>query len=103
MYYFQWNTPCVGGKIRAFHTADLPLTMRLVRYPESEQLSRQLSGAWAAFARNGDPSQKGLAWPAYTTSQRATMMFDAAQSEAVSDPDHDERVMIKDLPSGGLL
>lgn len=103
VYYFQWDTPLAGGRIRAFHTADLPLTMRLVRYPESEGLSKQLSGAWAAFARNGSPNQKGLAWPAYTTSQRATMMFDADGSEAVNDPDRDERVMVKELPPGGLL
>ena len=103
VYYFQWNTPCADGKIRAFHTADLPLTMRLVRYPESEQLSRKLSGAWAAFARHGNPSQNGLEWPAYTTSQRATMIFDASGSEAVNDPDREERTMLKDLPSGILL
>jgi len=27
--------------------------MRLVLFPESEQVSRQLSSAWAAFARTG--------------------------------------------------
>ncbi|MCC6861622.1 MAG: carboxylesterase/lipase family protein [Bryobacterales bacterium] len=103
VYYFQWNTPCVGGRIRAFHTADLPLTMRLVRYPESEQLSRQLSGAWAAFARNGSPGRKELAWPAYTVPGRATMVFDAAESRAVNDPDREERILVRDLPSGSLL
>jgi para-nitrobenzyl esterase len=103
LYYFQWNTPLVDGKIKAFHTADLPLTMRLVRYPESERLSRQLSGAWAAFARSGDPSQKGLPWPAYNTSQRATMVFDADRSAAVNDPDRKERLLLRDLPSGSLL
>ena len=56
MYYFAWNTPCGGGRLRAFHTAELPLAMRLVAHPESEQLSRQISGAWAAFARTGNPS-----------------------------------------------
>ena len=36
MYYFAWNTPIVDGKmaIKAFHTAELPLAMRLTRYPE---------------------------------------------------------------------
>lgn len=103
VYYFQWNTPLLGGKLRAFHTADLPLEMRLVLFPESERLSRQLSGAWAAFARNGNPSQKGLTWPVYTTAQRATMLFDAAGTGAVNDPGHDERIMLTDLPPGGLL
>jgi para-nitrobenzyl esterase len=77
--------------------------MRLVQYPEAEQLSRKLSGAWTAFARNGNPSHKELAWPAYTASERATLVFDAVGSKAVNDPDRDERIMLHDLPPGGLL
>jgi para-nitrobenzyl esterase len=103
VYYCQWNTPLVDGKIRAFHTSDLPLTMRLTLFPESEELSKQLSGAWAAFARNSDPGQKGLPWPAYTKENRATMVFDGAKSEAIIDPDRDERIMVRDMPSGSLL
>jgi para-nitrobenzyl esterase len=103
VYYFQWDTPVEGGKLRAWHTSDLPLEMRLVLYSEAEQLSKQLSAAWANFARTGNPSQKGLEWPAYSTSQRSVMMWDAKKSAAVNDPDHDERVALLDLPSGGLL
>jgi para-nitrobenzyl esterase len=103
MYYCQWNTPLADGKIRAFHTSDLPLTMRLTLFPETEQLSRQLSAAWAAFARNSDPGTGELPWPAYTTAKRATMVFDGAKSEAVHDPDREERIMIRDIPSGSLL
>ena len=81
MYYFAWNTPCGDGKVKAFHTAELPLAMRLVRYPESDQLSKQISGAWAAFARRGNPSHNGLQkWPAYSTSERSTMIFDASST-----------------------
>ena len=104
MYYFAWNTPCGGGRLRAFHTAELPLAMRLVAYPEAEQLSRQISGAWAAFARTGNPSHPGLpSWPAYTLAERATMIFDAAGSVVSSDPDGEERRMLCDRPSGSLL
>jgi para-nitrobenzyl esterase len=77
--------------------------MRLVRFPESEELSRQLSGAWAAFARSGNPGQKSLPWPAYTLERRTTMVFDAPKSGAVDDPDRDERVMLRDRPSGKPL
>jgi len=77
--------------------------MRLVKFAESEQLSRQLSGAWAAFARTGNPSQKGLDWKAYTLERRETMIFDAGKSEVVNDPDKDERLMLRDRPSGSLL
>jgi hypothetical protein len=99
------NTPLGEGtlKIKSFHTCDLPLTMRLVLFPESEQLSRQLSGAWAAFARTGSPSQKGLEWPAYTLAERATMIFDGPKSGVVNDPDRDERLLVRDRPSAGPL
>ena len=41
----------------AWHTAELPLEMRIVRYPEeSDALSRKISAVWAAFIRNMDPS-----------------------------------------------
>ena len=104
LYYFAWDTPLGDGKIKAFHTAELPLVMRLVKFPESEQLSRQLSGAWAAFARTGDPNHSGLpAWPAYNSSERPTMIFDAARCLAANDPDREERIMLRDYPSGGLL
>ena len=104
MYYFAWDTPCADGKIKAFHTAELPLAMRLVRYPESEQLSRQISGAWAAFARHGDPTHKGLPdWPRYSAADRATMIFKADASRAVNDPDRERRIALMDRPSGGLL
>lgn len=105
MWYCQWNTPLGEGKlkIKSFHTCDLPLTMRLVRFPESEQLSRQLSGAWAAFARTGSPSQKGLPWPAYNLAERATMIFDGPKSDVVKDPDRDERLLVRDRPSAGPL
>ncbi len=102
LYSFEWNVPFEGGRIRAFHTAELPLAMRLVRYPESELLSRQISGAWAAFARSGNPSQNGLAWPAYSVERRATMIF-AAESEVVNDPDAEARRLLRDRPSGNLL
>lgn len=101
----QWNTPLGEGakEIKAFHTSDLPLTMRLAMFPESEQLSRQLSRAWGAFAWTGRPGTKSLPWPAYMLARRETMIFDGAHSGVVNDPDRDERIALRDRPSGGLL
>lgn len=104
LYYFAWEPPAAGGKYKAFHTSEHPLTMRIVRYPESDELSRQISGAWVAFARHGSPNRKGLPeWPAYSTTERATMIFDVPKSEAVKDPDRDERQMLLDWPTRHLL
>lgn len=103
MYYFTWHTPLAEGRIKAFHTAELPLAMRLVRYPESEQLSKQIAGAWATFARRGNPNHAGLPdWPAYTTAQRATMLFDNP-STVVKDPDGAARERLRERPSGRPL
>jgi para-nitrobenzyl esterase len=50
-----------------------------------------MSQAWVNFARSGNPSQAGLAWPAYNTADRKTMIF-AATSHVVSDPDPARRL-----------
>ncbi len=104
MYHFEWKTPLLDGKLRAFHTAELPLAMRLVEFPQSEELSKQIAGAWASFARHGNPQHPGLPkWPAYSTTNRATMLFNVPVSEAVNDPDRDERMALQKYPSGNLL
>jgi para-nitrobenzyl esterase len=104
LYHFEWNTPLLDGKLRAFHTAELPLAMRLVEFPESEVLSKQIAGAWASFARDGNPHHPGLPkWPAYSITERATMLFNAPVSEAVNDPDREERLALQKYPSGNLL
>ncbi len=98
MYHFAWNTPMLEGRLRAFHTAELPLAMRLVRYPAAESLSRHLAGAWAAFARKGTPNAPGLpTWPKYTLEKRATMIFDAPVSKALEDPARDSRRILHAL------
>lgn len=103
MYYFAWNTPLVDGRIKAFHTAELPLAMRLVRFPESDALSRQIAGAWAAFARRGDPNHSGMPkWTAYSAADRATMIFDTP-SVLAKDPGRAQRMVISGLPSGRSL
>ena len=101
MYYFAWNTPLAdsGKAIKAFHTAELPLAMRLVKFPESEPVSKQIAGAWAAFAKKGNPNHAGLPnWPAFDVQKRATMMFDVP-SRVVTDPNHDERALLRAYPA----
>jgi para-nitrobenzyl esterase len=67
------------------------------RYP----LQEKMSGAWAAFARTGNPNHKRLPnWPAFNTSERATMIFDN-QCEVVNDPYREERLALAALRNGG--
>lgn len=98
MYSFDWNTPLVDGKIKAFHTAELPLALRLVRFPESESMSKQIATAWASFARSGNPK-----WPRYDLKSRATMVFDAPVGKVVNDPGREARLLQQNnRPEGPL-
>jgi para-nitrobenzyl esterase len=57
-----------------------------------------MSRAWAAFARNGDPSHDGIPkWPAYTLDKRATMILDATCT-VVDDPMREERLAWLKIP-----
>jgi para-nitrobenzyl esterase len=61
--------------------------------PERFKAARNMSAAWAAFARTGNPSHGGIpAWPAYTPERRASMVLDA-ECRVVDDPHRDERLI----------
>jgi para-nitrobenzyl esterase len=103
MYNFAWNTPIDGGKLRAFHTAELPLAMRLVLNPEAEELSKQLAGAWAGFARSGEPNHSGLPhWEKYSTTRKSTMVFDVGNTVLVDQPAHAELALLGAFSTGTL-
>ncbi|MBW8785030.1 MAG: carboxylesterase/lipase family protein [Novosphingobium sp.] len=94
MYRFDWTMPTLGGVMRTPHGLEVPLVfdnpdkapLLLGTGPEPRHLADVFSQAWIDFARNGDPSQPGLAWPSYDPVRRLTMIFDV-HSHVVSDPD----------------
>jgi para-nitrobenzyl esterase len=85
-YVFSWATPVSDGTLGAFHTAELPLVLRHVRYPQSEQLSRQLAGLWSTFARTGQPTFDGVIWPQATPADGSTLIFDEKSASWGADP-----------------
>jgi para-nitrobenzyl esterase len=104
-YYFQWYSPVREGKLRSYHTLDIPFVFENVdiahsmvgsgqeRYP----LADKMSGAWAAFARSGNPNHKGIPnWQPFDETQRATMIFNN-ECRAVNDPYREERLARKDI------
>jgi len=99
MYRLDWETPVLGGALRSPHGLDLPMVFDHVASSrglvgpgtEPQKVADRMSQAWVNFARSGDPSQAGLAWPAYNTADRKTMIFDAT-SHVVSDPDPERRL-----------
>ena len=59
--------------------------------------ARNMSRAWASFARNGNPSHDEIpVWPAYTLAKREVMVLDA-ECRVAADPHPEERLLWKEL------
>lgn len=99
MYRLDWDTPILDGAMRSPHGLDVPLVFDTVETkrtilgpgPEPQAIASVMSQAWINFARAGNPSQQGLAWPRYDTTARETLIFDV-ESRIVPDPDRDTRL-----------
>ena len=100
MYYFTWHSPVHDGKLKAYHTLDIPFVFENVDLATAMTGARQdryalqdrMSAAWTNFARTGNPNVKGLLpeWPAFDTTTRATMMLDN-ECRVANDPNGAER------------
>jgi para-nitrobenzyl esterase len=85
MYSFEWETPVLGGRMKAPHAMDVPFTFDTIDLTNATDMSAEarglaaiMSGLWAAFARTGVPALPGVPhWPPYTAAERATVMLDA--------------------------
>jgi para-nitrobenzyl esterase len=104
-YYFTWHSPVREGKLRAFHTVEIPFVFDNVDAAKSMTgsgadryaLARRMSRAWAAFARTGDPNHAGLPrWAPYDTMRRATMIFND-ECRLVDDPHGSEQRLLWSL------
>ncbi len=52
-----------------------------------DTLGARMSDAWIALARSGSPEHAGVpSWPAYSTVERATMIFDRDDVHLEGDP-----------------
>ena len=100
MYYFTWRSPVHDGKLKAYHTLDIPFVFENVDLAtamtggrqERYALQDRMSAAWTSFARTGNPNVNGLLpdWPAFDTARRATMVLDN-DCKVVNDPNVEER------------
>ncbi|BDG37411.1 carboxylesterase/lipase family protein [Saccharococcus caldoxylosilyticus] len=102
MYRFDYETPIMGGKLKACHALELPFVFGNLHqpgitnftggWPEREQISKQMHDAWISFARNGNPNHDQLTeeWPVYDLNKRAAMIF-GASSRVEADPFGKER------------
>ncbi len=95
----------LDGILGAPHCLDLPLVFdnhdraRIGGAdPDVHRLVGEVAGAWIAFAREGDPNHLDLPdWPAYTTEDRSTMVFDRP-TRLVEDPEPEIRAEFAPSP-----
>jgi para-nitrobenzyl esterase len=99
-YYFQWYSPVREGKLRSYHTLDIPFVFENVDItvsmngsgPDRYPLADKMSGAWAAFARTGNPNHKGIPkWTPFTLDRRTTMIWNN-ECRVADNPFRDERL-----------
>ncbi len=102
LYYFRWETPVQGGRLKSPHTMEIPFAFDNVKIaarltgggPEAMALADKLSDTWIAFARTGNPNNPKMPrWPAFTTKDRATMVINNV-SKVVNDPLREQRIAI---------
>jgi para-nitrobenzyl esterase len=82
-YYFTWQSPMLEDA-GAWHTAELAFCFDNTKRceqgtgdtPEAQALAKNMAGAWATFAKTGNPSQSNLPWTAFEPDKCPTMVFD---------------------------
>ena len=83
-YFFTYE---LGG--RAGHGYEIAFVFGNLGHtsPTRSALADQMSEAWLAFARDGEPGHPGMpAWPAFAPPTRSTMVFGRDGGSAVDDP-----------------
>jgi para-nitrobenzyl esterase len=94
MYFVTWETPVNDGMFRSPHTVEMPFMFDTVKKSaalvgtgaDAQKMADQMSEAWIAFARSGNPNHKGIPkWPTYDAGHRQTMIFNVP-SRVQSDP-----------------
>ena len=105
MYRFEYYSPVRGGRLKAMHCMEIPFVFDNLEAgkvfagsgPAAQRLADQMSAAWVAFARTGNPTHRGIPnWTAFNAAQRATMVFGAGpEARLVNDPGREERLALQ--------
>lgn len=105
-YAYQLDFGSPDDRLRAAHTLDIPLVFdniaargsRTGTGAEAQRVADQMSEAFLAFARTGDPNHPGIPrWEPYGLERRQTLVFDVS-SRLVDDPRGAERRLFAKVP-----
>lgn len=107
MYSLAWETPVLGGRLKAPHALDLPFVFDTTEIadatrgaPGARELAAVVSASWAAFARSGNPGTPDLPeWRPYDATARSVMVFDT-ECRTVRDPDPEARLLWSRVATG---
>jgi para-nitrobenzyl esterase len=106
MYQLDFGSPLEGGRLRAYHSFDIALVFDNLDKPGSKTgtgpgaraVAHQMSEAFIAFARTGDPNCAAIpAWGTYALPKRETLVIDVT-SKIVDDPRREERELFSVAP-----
>jgi para-nitrobenzyl esterase len=104
LYYFRWETPVNGGRLKSPHTIEIPFAFDNIEHAmgltgggaDARALADKLSETWIAFARTGNPNTGKLPkWPAFNATERPTMVINTS-SRVENDPIRAQRVVMWD-------
>jgi para-nitrobenzyl esterase len=102
LYYFRWETPVDGGRLKSPHTIEIPFAFDNVKAatrltgggPEAMALADKISETWLAFAKTGNPNTSKLPrWAAFNATDRPTMVIDN-ESQLLNDPIREQRLVM---------
>jgi para-nitrobenzyl esterase len=104
MYLFTYESDFLDGIFKSCHALEIPFVFDNTddvpmagKRADKHEMAVSISQAWAAFARNGDPSHPGIPkWPAYTVKNWATMLLSSPCHSEV-DPYREELDAWKDI------
>ena len=103
LYRFEYYSPVRDGRLKSMHCMEIPFVFDNLEAgkiytgisPAAQRIADQMSAAWVAFARTGNPSHRGIPqWPAFNATERPTMVF-GSETKMVNDPGREERLVLK--------
>ena len=108
LYYFRWETPVDGGRLKSPHTIEIPFAFDNVQAatrltgggPEAMALADKVSDTWIAFAKTGNPNQPKMPrWPAFNAEGAAD---DGVQHREPGGERSDQGAAARDVESSRL-
>lgn len=104
-YQLDWATPKDGGRFGAPHASDIQFVFDNIAKPgataigpTAQPMANQMSEAFIAFARTGDPNCSAIPrWEPYDPGRRQTLVFNTP-SQLVDDPRGAERRLFAKVP-----